>query len=89
MICLATQPEGQVISVKGKHWVWDTNISGNRSFKILSLNISQNKYIDLILVLFRTCLCLNVSGCMGCHSVKVAETLPSVNISYTGKNTAH
>lgn len=76
------QSEGQVVSVKGKHWVWDANISGNRSFKILSLNIFQNKCIDLILVLFRTRLCLNVSEGMGCcHSMKVAETLPSVNIS--------
>jgi len=80
------QPEGQVVSVKGKHWAWDTNISGNRSFKILSLNIFQNKSINLILVLLKTCLCLNVSGCMGCcHSMKVAKILLSVNISYVAK----
>lgn len=37
------QPEGQVVLVKGKHWVWDTNIYGNGSFRILSLNIFQNE----------------------------------------------
>lgn len=59
------QPEGQAVSVKDRHWVWDSNIYGSRSFKILFLNIFQNKQIVLMLVLYRTCLCLNVSGCLG------------------------